>query len=228
MSKAYDSVNFNLFKHSLLRLSLPQPIINILSNLLINRQNEVITNFGLTSSYQVQNGIDQGETITPLLWRIYYDPLISYIYTHFPEFTISTKWPTNLKNFSTQQLHTNCLVLAYMDDTLWIASSQTELTNILAIAESFYTIPILKLTPQSQFFHPTLNPTPIILLYSIMNHSLSGHPTSLSSFLAAGLLSTINLLNNANLSLQSHLNLSKSPTENKLLTLKPDTLLILS
>src|ERR1041384_1860015 len=98
MSKAYDSVNFDLFKHSLLRLSLPTPIINILSNLLIDRQNEVITNFGLTSPYQVLNGIDQGETITPLLWRIYYDPLITHIYFTFSGYTISTSWLTNLKN----------------------------------------------------------------------------------------------------------------------------------
>ena len=28
--------------------------------------------------------------------------------------------------------------MAYIDDTLWVASSQTELSNILSIAESFY------------------------------------------------------------------------------------------
>ena len=67
MSKAYDSVNFTLFEHSLSCLALPPQIINILTNLLANRQNRVITNLGLTSPYQVNNGIDQGETITSLL-----------------------------------------------------------------------------------------------------------------------------------------------------------------
>ena len=33
-------------------------------NLLTDRKNQVITNFGLTNSYSVQNGIDQWETIT--------------------------------------------------------------------------------------------------------------------------------------------------------------------
>src|ERR1041384_1890285 len=113
MSKAYDSVNFDLFKHSLLHLSLPTPIINILSNLLIDQQNEVITNFGLTSPYQVLNSIDQGETITPLLWQIYYDPLITHIYSTFPGYTTSTSWLTNLKNLTTQHMNTNCSVLAY-------------------------------------------------------------------------------------------------------------------
>ena len=79
MSKAYNSVNFDLFKLALQRIQFPEPLINILSNLLLDRTNKVITNFGLTNSYQVQNGIDQGETITPFFWYIYYDPLISKI-----------------------------------------------------------------------------------------------------------------------------------------------------
>ena len=118
MSKAYDSVNFTLLQHFLSRLSLPPSIINILTNLLEDRQNTVITNLGLTSSYQVQNGIDQGETITPLLWRIYYDPLISYIYSNSPGYTIETTWITNLKNNTTDKAKAKCSVLAYMDDTL--------------------------------------------------------------------------------------------------------------
>jgi len=122
-------------------------IINILTNLLEDRQNTVITNLGLTSSYQVQNGIDQGETITPLLWRIYYDPLISYIYSNSPGYTIETTWITNLKNNTTDKAKAKCSVLAYMDDTLWIASSQAELANTLSIAESFYTMANIQVNP---------------------------------------------------------------------------------
>src|SRR5690242_8275331 len=97
MSKVYDSVNFTLFKHSLSRLALPSSIINILSDLLTDHHNQVITNLGLTFSYPVYNGIDQGETITPLLWRIYYDPLISYIHAQVPGYTLQSSWATNLK-----------------------------------------------------------------------------------------------------------------------------------
>src|SRR6185437_12544757 len=61
MSKAYESVNFTLFEYLLSRLALPPQIINILTNLLANRQNRVITNLGLTSLYQINNGIDQSE-----------------------------------------------------------------------------------------------------------------------------------------------------------------------
>ena len=67
MSKAYDSVNLTLLQNSLKRLALPDLITNTIINLLNGRQNKVITNLGLTSLYPVLNGIDQGETITPLL-----------------------------------------------------------------------------------------------------------------------------------------------------------------
>ena len=90
MSKAYDSVQFDLFTKSLFRIYMPSPLINILFNLLFNWYNRVITNLGLTNFYLVKNGIDQGETITHLFWRIYYDPLISHIATQFTGYTLQT------------------------------------------------------------------------------------------------------------------------------------------
>ena len=68
MSKAYDSVNIHLINKALQRLNMPTQLINIITNLLLNRSNQIITNLGLTPLYEVQDGIDQGETITPLLW----------------------------------------------------------------------------------------------------------------------------------------------------------------
>ena len=76
MSKAYNSVNLDLFQKALYYINMPFQLINILINLLTNHWNRVITNLGLTNFYTVKNGIDQGETITPLFWHIYYDLLI--------------------------------------------------------------------------------------------------------------------------------------------------------
>ena len=67
MSKAYDSVNLDLLKLALECIQIPFQLNNIITNLLTNRTNRVITNIGLTELYNVNNGIDQGETITPLL-----------------------------------------------------------------------------------------------------------------------------------------------------------------
>ena len=50
------------------------------SNALLKyRTNRVITDLDLTEEYNMKNGIDQGETMLPLLWVIYYDPVFSKI-----------------------------------------------------------------------------------------------------------------------------------------------------
>src|SRR6201988_4598800 len=152
MSKAYDSVNFELFQKSLHRIQMPQQLINILTNLLFDRTNRVITNLGLTNFYSVKNGIDQGETITPLFWRIYYDPLISNISTHFSGYTLSTSYQTSLIYPTTNHLNTSISVLAYMDDTLWIAQSKTQLEEITKIASSFYSMADIQVNPTKSIF----------------------------------------------------------------------------
>src|SRR5260363_182493 len=96
MSKAYDSVNIDLFALSLQRLNMLLHLTTILTNLLISRTNRVITNFGLILPYEVQDGIDQGETITPLFWHIYYDPLISKISYTYSGYKSSVSWPCHI------------------------------------------------------------------------------------------------------------------------------------
>ena len=91
MSKAYDSVNIQLLTKALQRLNMSNQLVNILINLLSNWSNQIIINLGLTPLYEVQDGIDQSETITPLLWWIYYDPLISHIYNTYTGYTATTK-----------------------------------------------------------------------------------------------------------------------------------------
>jgi hypothetical protein len=95
---------------------------------------------GFTLSYSVNNGIDQEETITPLLWRIYYDPLISYIHTNSIEYSPKVFWLSNPKNKTYNKTQAKCSVLAYIDNTMRIVLSQEQLTSILNITESFYSM----------------------------------------------------------------------------------------
>ena len=120
MSKAFDSIHIPMLTKALERIRIPQPIINLLTYILTHRNNRIITTLGLTPSYAVEDEIDQGETISPLLWRIYYDPLITRIYTEHNgyEGTIPSK-P------SPKTIHTS--IMAYMDDSLWIAPSKDHL-----------------------------------------------------------------------------------------------------
>ena len=60
-------------------LKIPEQFINIIKNSLKYRTNRVITDLGLTEEYNMKNGIDQGETMSLILWVIYYDPVLSKI-----------------------------------------------------------------------------------------------------------------------------------------------------
>ena len=68
MSKVFDSVNIEMLHLALKRIKIPTNIIKILMSLFHDRQNTVITCYGLTEEYNVKDGIDQGDTISPLLW----------------------------------------------------------------------------------------------------------------------------------------------------------------
>src|SRR5260364_286411 len=146
MLKAFDSIHIPMLKKALMRIKLPSTIINLLTHILSNCSNQVITNLGYTNSYPVEDGIDQGETISLILWVIYYDPLICRISTEYPGFSQTLNTPTQSKT-----IHTS--IMAYMDDSLWIAPDKATLEKILNTANSFY-----KLT------NITVNPTKSILV----------------------------------------------------------------
>src|SRR5215212_7699235 len=76
MAKAFDSVGLVPLRRSMERIKIPAATINYLIDLFDERQISVITAYGSTEFFTGQDGIDQGETISPLLWRIFYDPLL--------------------------------------------------------------------------------------------------------------------------------------------------------
>jgi hypothetical protein len=77
IAKAFDSVPLSSLKAAMQRIKIPPKIINISLNLLSNRKLTINYNHNLTNEIIVNNGIDQGETLAPLWWTIFYDPLIS-------------------------------------------------------------------------------------------------------------------------------------------------------
>ena len=59
----------------------------------MKHSNQIFTPFGLTDKYDVLVGIDQREVICPLLWYIYYDPLLSYILSRLSSTLLGHKSP---------------------------------------------------------------------------------------------------------------------------------------
>ena len=138
LSKAYDRVDLNYLRHALARIKLPILAIDLIINLFTARKNAVFTAQGTLDFYDVKIGIDQGEVISPLLWCIYLDPLLSEVAKLNKGYLIEHEWTSNMINLTTQRLSERISSLAYMDDTNWIASSKEDLEEILETAEEFY------------------------------------------------------------------------------------------
>ncbi|KAG9294261.1 hypothetical protein G9A89_021620 [Geosiphon pyriformis] len=120
MWKAYDSVGWDHLKKSL-----------------------VMTDFGLTDGYHVHDGLDQGEVFSPLLWYVFYNPLLCKvkcqksvcgyrINSHFISKSGRTESRTGFSSFFAAG--------AFIDDTIWVGSSWNATQHIFDVASDFFQI----------------------------------------------------------------------------------------
>jgi hypothetical protein len=103
----------------------------------LNRKNQVFTAAGTTDPYEVLTGIDQGEIISPLLWCIYYDPLLCQIQEEQFGYKITGKRKIDIYE---QEISEGILFpgLAFMDDTTFITNTKESMEKTLSIADDFY------------------------------------------------------------------------------------------
>ena len=138
-AKAFDTVNLEMLKKAMERIKIPSKAIKFIINLFKNRNLKAITNFGLTESIIAGDSIDQGETISPLLWRIFYDPLLNKIQNNNRlGYTMESIWHPNSNSLEKEKMSLRIAATAFMDDTTWIASSKTNMQKILDDAAIFY------------------------------------------------------------------------------------------
>jgi hypothetical protein len=140
-AKAYDTINLEMLERTVQKIKIPEKISNLILEPFRKRRLKIITSLGLTESITAGDGIDQGETISPLLWRIFYDPLLCKIQENPNfEYIMECEWTNDLskQNREVQKIKTRHAAIAYMDDTTWIARSEKDMTRILQEAKSFY------------------------------------------------------------------------------------------
>lgn len=138
-AKAFDTVNLEMLEKALLRIKIPEKAITLILSLFHNRQFKVITAHGLTETIQAGDGIDQGETISPLLWRIFYDPLLCKIQNNSKlGYKMECTWNPNLNLPEEKTIKLRNAAMAYMDDTTWIAHSKENMQLLLEDAREFY------------------------------------------------------------------------------------------
>src|ERR1044071_7677618 len=135
MKKAFDSVSLIMMEKALKRIKIPDLTTKFLLNLYNKRKIKVITDYGLTKEFEAGDGLDQGEVVSPLMWRIFYDPLLTEISKRKDlGYRMELNWPCDLKTNKAQITSWQQSVLAYADDTTWLTRSKEEMQKIVDIS----------------------------------------------------------------------------------------------
>ncbi|GET64616.1 RNA-directed DNA polymerase from mobile element jockey-like [Rhizophagus irregularis DAOM 181602=DAOM 197198] len=138
ISKAFDSVDLSMLRFALERIRLPASAVKFILSLFTKRTNRVFTAHGSTPAYRVRIGIDQGEVISPLLWVIYIDPLLTVLKNEMKDPYVLSSPSLIDSPTSFPDLKINNLV--FMDDSTLISSSKAGMEFMLSITEEFYQI----------------------------------------------------------------------------------------
>jgi hypothetical protein len=128
------------------RLRIPTKLIDIIIRLFSDRENSVITNSGFTDPYNVLTGIDQGEIILPLLWVIYYDPLLTRLQELTSRYIISAHLKKDIhEDNMVESVHYS--TSAFLDDTELISDNIPSMSNKLTVCTSFYEFTCIEANP---------------------------------------------------------------------------------
>ncbi|GET57893.1 reverse transcriptase family protein [Rhizophagus irregularis DAOM 181602=DAOM 197198] len=141
ISKAFDSIDLNMLRLALIRLHIPSLLIKFIINLFTRRNNKIITHHGDTSGYRVRIGIDQGEIISPLLWVIYLDPLLTTLNREACDpFILKSSALLDYFPIEYEQHNLPVSHITFMNDSTLIASSKRGIEDRLSITAEFYTL----------------------------------------------------------------------------------------
>ena len=138
-TKAFDTVNLEMLQKAMERIKIPNKATKFIINLFRNRVLKAITDYGHTQDIIAGNGLDQGKTISPLLWRIFYDPLLHKIQKNSQlGYKMKVSWHQDLNHSKETTLELHTAAMAFMDNTIWIALFKTNMQKILDEAVIFY------------------------------------------------------------------------------------------
>ncbi|PKB96285.1 hypothetical protein RhiirA5_435086 [Rhizophagus irregularis] len=112
----------------------------------LNRFNKILVNNELTDSYHIEDGIDQGEVWSPILWRIFYDALLSRLNEIKEEtgYILHEERIINRDNNEKEILDISINATAFMDDTTLISSNKRQLERMINICHEFFKINDIK------------------------------------------------------------------------------------
>jgi len=147
IKKAFDSVPSESIQRALRRIKVPEKTSHFITELYARREVRVITKFGVTEGFEAEDGIDQGEVISPLVWKVIYDPLLCKIQSLEEGYKMEVNWPIDINKGLVRQEKAKINCLAYADDTTFIGGSKKDLETITKVANEYYEINDIKTNP---------------------------------------------------------------------------------
>ncbi|KAG9286496.1 hypothetical protein G9A89_014662 [Geosiphon pyriformis] len=143
MRKVYDLVGWEHLEKCLVRIKICNRFIQFFGSIHKSRTNQVMTNFGLTDGYWVYDSLDQGEVFSPLLWCIFYDLLLCEVKCQksMCEYRLISHFVSKSGHVESQAELSFCFAAGtFVDDMIWIGSSQSATQHILDVASEFFQI----------------------------------------------------------------------------------------
>ncbi|CAB4415499.1 unnamed protein product [Rhizophagus irregularis] len=163
ISKAFDSMDLNMLKLTLERLQFPALLVQFILNLFTRRNNKIITCHGDTPRYRVRVGINQGEIISPLLWVIYLDPLLTVLNQEASDpFILKSSALLDYSPLEFEQHSLPVSHLTFMDDSTLIASSKSGIEDRLSITAEFYTLNNVQANSAKYVLLSSSNPSSVV------------------------------------------------------------------
>ncbi|KAG9295756.1 hypothetical protein G9A89_008984 [Geosiphon pyriformis] len=102
-----------------------------------------MTNFGLMNGYWVLDGLNQREVFLPLLWHIFYNPLLCEVKRQKSVcgYRLNSYFITRTGHVESQAGLISFLVAGtFVDDMIWVGNSQTATQHIFNVASEFFRI----------------------------------------------------------------------------------------
>uniref|UniRef100_A0A3B3W1G7 Reverse transcriptase domain-containing protein n=1 Tax=Poecilia latipinna TaxID=48699 RepID=A0A3B3W1G7_9TELE len=122
LARAFDSVSHKLIREVLARRKVDSGICDLISDAYSQTSSRVVTKRGRTRAIQLKVGVKQGDPMSPLLFNLCLDPLLTFLDLRGSGYTLSGQRIT---------------ALAYADDLVLLSGSWAGMAVNLKILERF-------------------------------------------------------------------------------------------
>lgn len=135
LKRAFDSVSHDLLWKKLSNLGMSSKIIKIIASLYINANMAVKTPEGLSENCKINQGLLQGETLSPILFALFIADIEQFLIGR------------GVRGVSLNHL-VEAILLAFADDMVFLSDSYIQLKSIVKHLQDYFTLNELDLNVQ--------------------------------------------------------------------------------